>query len=227
VIRTYCRLFPLITAHRAYRLSHLNDMKPSAPQSNEKYRILIIGGSSDEARPMLGALTAAGFECRHAPDGGSGLSLLQATQPHLVILDLDAMGANGQQMVVAIRATGEVPIVTTVSSDDMASEVQSLKAGADDYVVKPSDVKRLVARLVARLRRCYIYDRCPETGFTGTSTSTSDAGAPAAVPSGWANCESCGYMGPRARFEYEDATGKRTLLCPNCKQSEYVVFSIG
>ena len=202
-------------------------MKPSAPQSNEKYRILMIGSNSDETRVVLGALTAAGFECRHAPDGGSGLSSVRATEPHLVILDLDAMGANGQQVLVAIRATGEVPIVVADSTGDIASEMQSFKAGADDYVVKPFDLKRLVARLIARLRRCYIYDHCPETGFDGVPNSSSASDDSTAVPTGWATCESCGYMGPRGRFETEDALGRRSLLCPNCKQSEYVVFSIG
>jgi DNA-binding response OmpR family regulator len=200
-------------------------MKPRAPQSNEKYRILVIGSNSDETRLLLGALATAGFECRHTPDGGSGLTLLRAAEPHLVILDLDGIGANGLQLLAAIRAVGELVIIVMASSDDVASEVQSFKAGADDYVVKPFDLKRLVARLVARLRRCYIYDRCQDPGFAGLSDSSD--GSSAAIPAGWANCESCGYMGPRARFEHEDAQGKRTLLCPNCKQSEYVVFSIG
>lgn len=47
------------------------------------------------------------------------------------------------------------------------------------------------------------------------------------VPAGWASCERCGYMGPRQKFENQDAFGKPKAICPVCKESDFVAFSLG
>ena len=47
------------------------------------------------------------------------------------------------------------------------------------------------------------------------------------VPAGWASCERCGYMGPRQKFESQDAFGKPKAICPVCKESDFVAFSLG
>jgi hypothetical protein len=123
-------------------------------------------------------------------------------------------------------------MLTAVEGDDQ--QVQSFKLGADDYVAKPFNPRLLVARVVANLRRAYRYDNCPDP--RGTSLGTASASSASAssetqqpsttAPPGWANCERCGYMGPRQRFEHEDALGRRTLLCPVCKDKDHIVFSI-
>lgn len=46
------------------------------------------------------------------------------------------------------------------------------------------------------------------------------------LPSGWTECELCGYRAPREQFEKEDLLGRIKLVCPNCKESEHVVYSL-
>ena len=64
------------------------------------------------------------------------------------------------------------------------------------------------------------------TTVPATAVSPSRASSPAKAPVDWATCEACGYMGPRAKFEYEDALGKRGLRCPNCRESSRVTFTL-
>jgi hypothetical protein len=110
-------------------------------------------------------------------------------------------------------------------------QVQSFKVGADDYVAKPFSPKLLVARVVANLRRAYRYDACPDPRDNSASSAsgcspTETQAQGNATPPGWANCDRCGYMGPRQRFEHEDVMGRRTLLCPVCKDKDHIIFSI-
>ena len=100
------------------------------------------------------------------------------------------------------------------------------KMGADDYVPKPFHPPLLAARVAANLRRTYRYDAalCAPDDL---QTEPPDAATLAQkVPVGWATCEACGYLGPRSSFERENALGRTSLLCPNCKQSEFITFTL-
>jgi hypothetical protein len=109
--------------------------------------------------------------------------------------------------------------------DATEHQLQAFKLGADDYVAKPFSPKLLVARVVANLRRAYRYDACQ--GAENGSTASDDGGGERSAPAGWATCDRCGYMGPRPKFDHEDTQGRRTIRCPVCKESDYVVFSLG
>ena len=75
-----------------------------------------------------------------------------------------------------------------------------------------------------------------QTMKAALSALAAQSGVPAAitepvetehVPAGWASCERCGYMGPRQKFESQDAFGKPKAICPVCKESDFVAFSLG
>ncbi len=196
-------------------------MRPEPPAAGAKYRILVVEDDINIARLMMVNLARAGFECRHAPDGLAGLQAFQDSNPHLILLDVMMPGMSGRDLCAKIRETSTVPIImmTALSGED--DQVQGFKLGADDYVPKPFSPKLLVARVVSWLRRVYRYDEPVE------EVAEENTAAPAsAVPAGWATCESCGYIGPRQKFETQNASGRNTLLCPYCLQAEFVTFSI-
>ncbi len=215
-------------------------MKPPAPRGEEKFRVLAIEDDPEIAKLVLTYLAHLNFDCRHAADGPAGWEEFKRSAPHLVLLDLLLPGLSGNELLARLRETSTVPVIVLTALTEEG--LQSFKTGADDFVTKPFDPKLLVARVVAHLRRAYKYDNCEEAETVTEEESDEDVLIPearqrsspvtssqqsGAVPYGWATCEYCGYMGPRERFEHEDATGKRGLLCPVCQESDQVVFSIG
>jgi DNA-binding response OmpR family regulator len=206
-------------------------LKPDAPQGNDKFRVLIVEDDPPVARLLENSLKAVNLDCMHADNGLKALEMFNNNQPHLVLLDVGLPGLRGDLVCAKIREASTVPIIMLTAMNGDEQQVQSFKVGADDYVAKPFSPKLLVARVVANLRRAYRYDACPDP--RGNSASSASGCSPTetqaqgnATPSGWANCDRCGYMGPRQRFEHEDVMGRRTLLCPVCKDKDHIIFSI-
>jgi DNA-binding response OmpR family regulator len=102
------------------------------------------------------------------------------------------------------------------AADTEEAQLQGFKGGADDYVAKPFNPKMMTARVIAHLRRVYRYD------FVEQAESGEHE-----LPPDWAQCNACGYMGPRQRFEKELVSGQIQSLCPACGQSENVVYTVG
>ena len=196
-------------------------MKPATPKPNEQFRVLMIEDDMETARLLATALAALKLDCRHAPDGRLALEAFRATNPHLVLLDLKIPGASGHEVCAKIREDSTVPIIVLTALSGEDEQVQGFKLGADDYVLKPFSPKLLAARVMAGLRRAYRYD----ASENGLEQAVSSLGT-SSVPSGWATCGRCDYMGPRARFEHENALGRMTLRCPSCSESDQIVFSL-
>jgi DNA-binding response OmpR family regulator len=202
---------------------------PSSPPPGAKYRILVVEDDQNIARLVMANLTKAGFECRHAPDGLSGLAAFQSSQPHLVILDLMMPGMNGRDLCAKIRETSTVPVIMMTALDQDEDQVSGFKVGADDYVPKPFNPKLLVARAVAQLRRVYRYDadaKEAKAQAEDARRAAREKSAQERLPPGWGMCDSCKYMGPTSEFK-SLVTGQSRTKCPHCGRSEYISFSIG
>lgn len=201
---------------------------PEVP-ANGKFRILVVEDDAHIARLILLNLAKANMECLHAPDGAAGLARFKEAEPHLVITDIMMPNMNGMDMTAAIREISPVPIIMMTAADSEDREMQGFKSGADDYVPKPFNPKLLMARVLANLRRVYRYDTtAAAAGGTNPSviaTSEPEAPVPTVSRSDWITCDSCGFIGPRAKFQTTDKQGKSSLVCPVCKQSN-VTFSI-
>jgi DNA-binding response OmpR family regulator len=89
----------------------------------------------------------------YAPDGREALRRFAAESPDLVILDVTMPPPDGLAVCREIRATSTVPILMLTGHTDLAAEVKALGLGADDYLTKPFDVVRLLARLRSLARR--------------------------------------------------------------------------
>src|SRR5690606_33112902 len=88
-------------------------------------------------------------------DGGlQGLELARAGAPDAIVLDVSMPRVSGIEVCTRLRAEGsDVPLLMLSAMDETADRVAGLAAGADDYVVKPFDLRELVLRLRALLRR--------------------------------------------------------------------------
>jgi DNA-binding response OmpR family regulator len=95
-----------------------------------------------------------GFTIQFAEDGLDGVRLAESSDIDLIILDLTLPGLTGFDVCRRLRATGvEVPIIMVSASSDPVDVVVGLEIGADDYIIKPFEVRELAARINAKLRR--------------------------------------------------------------------------
>ena len=116
-------------------------------------RVLVIDDDGDIRRLVAELLKRAGLTVEEAEDGRSGLRALHRTSPDLVVLDVSMPDLDGWETLERIRDLSEVPVLMLTARGDELERVRGLKAGADDYVVKPFGRQELVARVQALLRR--------------------------------------------------------------------------
>src|SRR3972149_2760938 len=88
-----------------------------------------------------------------AANAEEALSLIEAQQPDLVLLDIMLPGMDGFQLCREIRAFSDVPIMMLTARDAEVEKVRGLESGADDYITKPFSHLELLARIRAVLRR--------------------------------------------------------------------------
>jgi two-component system response regulator MprA len=109
-------------------------------------------------------LRQEGYRVASAPTGAAGLEKFRAERPEAVILDVGLPDADGFDVLAAIRAESDVPIVMLTARGDLEDRVRGLDLGADDYVAKPFHFAELLARLRAHLRRTARTDEVMRVG---------------------------------------------------------------
>jgi len=122
-------------------------------------RILIVEDEINIATPVKTYLERAGFDVAHALTGTAALQMLEETPPNLVVLDLNLPDIDGLEVCRRIRALSQVPIIMVTARDDDIDKIVGLEVGADDYLTKPFNVRELVARVKAILRRAPVTAR--------------------------------------------------------------------
>ena len=88
-----------------------------------------------------------------APDGMRGVEQFRTVHPSLVLLDVMLRGLDGWGVCRAIRAESQTPIIMLTAKSETEDKVNGLKQGADDYITKPFEMKEVLARIEAVLRR--------------------------------------------------------------------------
>ncbi len=117
-------------------------------------RILIIEDDLDTASYIKRGIGEAGHLADHAADGRDGLLLATTEQYDVLIIDRMLPEMDGLTIVKTIRAAeNNTPVLILSALGEVDDRVQGLKAGADDYLVKPFAFSELMARLEALLRR--------------------------------------------------------------------------
>jgi two-component system OmpR family response regulator len=117
-------------------------------------RILLV-----EDDPMIGdavstALKDAAYAVDWVKDGNAAAHTLELGDHEVLLLDLGLPGKDGLEVLRHLRRSGSsLPVIIITARDEVASRIEGLDLGADDYVVKPFDVQELLARIRAVIRR--------------------------------------------------------------------------
>ena len=98
-------------------------------------------------------LEKEGMECQLAGDGLLGLEKFHQFQPDLILLDIMLPGMDGWSVCRKVRETSKVPIIMLTAKGELEDKVSGLEMGADDYITKPFEMKEVLARVHAVLRR--------------------------------------------------------------------------
>ena len=115
--------------------------------------VLIVEDDRNIAELLQMYLEKEGYAVTTAGDGGQGLAKYRAIKPDLVLLDVMMPVMDGWAVCKAIRAEAQTPIIMLTAKGETDDKVAGLKSGADDYVTKPFEMKEVLARIEAVLRR--------------------------------------------------------------------------
>lgn len=115
--------------------------------------VLVVEDDKNIAELLQLYLEREGYAVTIALDGGQGVSKFRAISPDLVLLDLMLPVLDGWGVCRAIRAESQTPIIMLTAKGETADKVTGLKNGADDYITKPFEMKEVLARMEAVLRR--------------------------------------------------------------------------
>lgn len=116
-------------------------------------KVLVVEDDNNIAELLRLYLQKDGFEVSHAADGGKAVEMAREIQPDLVLLDIMLPVMDGWQVCRELRKTMKMPIIMLTAKGETEDKVSGLEMGADDYIVKPFEVKELLARVHAVLRR--------------------------------------------------------------------------
>jgi two-component system, OmpR family, response regulator len=115
--------------------------------------IAVLDDEPDITQLIARYLGAQGFRVSQAHRGAELLALMQADAPALVLLDLGLPGEDGFAIARQLREHHRCGLVIVSGRGDAVDKVVGLEIGADDYVTKPFDLRELLARVKAVLRR--------------------------------------------------------------------------
>ncbi len=115
--------------------------------------VLIVEDDHNIAELLQMYLEKEGYAVTVAHDGSRGLEKFRAIKPDLVLLDVMMPVMDGWAVCRAIRAESQTPIIMLTAKSETDDKVQGLKNGADDYITKPFEMKEVLARIEAVLRR--------------------------------------------------------------------------
>ncbi len=129
-------------------------------EMQEQYRgALALVVDDDAVNRKLGRilLEKNGFQVAEAEDGQAAIELLKLeSEFNLLVLDLDMPNASGEDVLHAVRgsvSTAGIPVIILTGTEDHDAEVRLIEAGADDYIRKPLNPPKFMARVNAVLRR--------------------------------------------------------------------------
>lgn len=119
-------------------------------------RILVVDDEKTLVKGMKFNLENEGYEVECAYDGAAALELAREGRFDLIILDVMMPEMDGLEACMKIREFSNVPIIMLTAKSEVFDRIQGLEMGADDYIVKPFEMKELIARINAVLRRTEI-----------------------------------------------------------------------
>jgi two-component system KDP operon response regulator KdpE len=127
-------------------------MSPEISPPAAKSRVLVVDDETEIRRFLRIGLEAYGYEVIEARSGETALQQAATGAPQLMILDLGLPDMEGHEVVRQLREWSQIPVIVLSVRSGVDDKILALDAGANDYVVKPFDIRELLARLRAQLR---------------------------------------------------------------------------
>ena len=115
--------------------------------------VLIVEDDQNIADLLRLYLEKEGYVAAIASDGGTGVEMFRKLQPDLVLLDVMLPVLDGWGVLRSIRQDSKTPVIMLTAKGETNGKVSGLKMGADDYITKPFEMKEVLARIEAVLRR--------------------------------------------------------------------------
>lgn len=120
--------------------------------------ILIVEDDNDINAMLKELLEQSGYKTAQAFSGTEALLYIEKQCPLAMILDLMLPGLSGEELLARVKKEyPQVAVIVSSAKDGTKTRIDLLRAGADDYIVKPFDTEELLARLEAVLRRSTFY----------------------------------------------------------------------
>jgi len=119
----------------------------------ERPYIIVVDDDQDMLRILGRTLELEGFAVDVAHNGQSALAIMEERRPDLVVLDIMMPELDGFQVLDLIRQRYSIPVIMLTARREVTSMQKALGLGADDYVTKPFNIRILLARVRAKLRR--------------------------------------------------------------------------
>ena len=116
-------------------------------------KILVVDDDLNICEVLKLYLEKDGYEVKCAGDGAEALELFKSFDPDLILLDIMMPKKDGWQVCREIREQSAKPIIMLSAKGEVFDKVLGLELGADDFIVKPFDMKEVAARIKAVLRR--------------------------------------------------------------------------
>ena len=120
-------------------------------------KILIIDDDETICETLKNYFEKEGYEVKTVSDGISGVENFKLYNPDIVLLDIVLPKKDGWQVCREIREVSNQPVIMISAKNETFDKVLGLELGADDYLVKPFDIKELSARIKAVLRRTRLH----------------------------------------------------------------------
>lgn len=122
------------------------------------FNILIVEDNADMRELFCTVLSDSGYRCIPAAGGLEALEAMDKEYIDLIVADIMMPGMDGYELTKTLRdAKCEIPVLRVTAKDQFEDMQKGFRAGSDDYMVKPVNVKELVLRVEALLRRAKIY----------------------------------------------------------------------
>ena len=121
------------------------------------FHILVVEDNADMRELFCTVLSDNGYQCLSAADGAEALEIMDKAYVDLIVADIMMPNMDGYELTRAIRAAKmDLPILMVTAKDQFDDMQKGFRAGTDDYMIKPINVKELVLRVEALLRRAKI-----------------------------------------------------------------------
>ena len=116
-------------------------------------KMLIVEDDEHIAERLTLYMEREGFETASAVDGEEALEKFKSFDPDIVLLDVMIPKLDGWGVLSEIRADSKTPVIMLTAKSELNDKVSGLQMGADDYITKPFEMKEVIARVHAVLRR--------------------------------------------------------------------------